>query len=166
MVCIPQPTGFVNFWDIPNLLLQKFPAPEFMSTTKITFNPLNNNERVGLIVMGLDYSYISVKKSDDGLSVSQTICLDASKQGKEFESMGDKLTSNTFYLRVIVKEGADCQFSFSTDDKDYKNLGDTFKAKKGQWIGAKVGLFATRTTYKPGEVGYADVDWFRIDKIR
>ena len=166
MVCIPQPAGFINFWDIPNLLLQKFPAPEFMATAKITFNPLNNNEKVGLIVMGLDYSYLSVNKGDDGLSVSQTICLDASKQGKELESMGSKLTSNTFYLRVIVKEGADCQFSFSNDDKDYKNIGDTFKAKKGQWIGAKVGLFATRTTYKPGEVGYADVDWFRIEKIR
>ncbi|NWJ53248.1 MAG: glycosyl hydrolase 43 family protein, partial [Bacteroidetes bacterium] len=166
MICIPQPTGFTNFWDIPNLLLQKFPAPEFMVTTKITFNPLNNNEKVGLIVMGLDYSYISVRKGDDGLSVSQTICLDASKQGKEFESMASKLTGNTFYLRVIVKEGADCQFSFSADDKDYQNIGDTFKAKKGQWIGAKVGLFATRPTYRPGEVGYADVDWFRIEKIR
>jgi beta-xylosidase len=166
MICIPQPDTFTNFWDIPNLLLQKFPAPEFMVTTRMTFNPRYNGERTGLIIMGLDYAYLSVKQAEDGLSVSQTVCLNASKQGKEIESKGFKLTSSTFFLRVKVKEGAICQFSCSNDGKDFFNVGEPFTASKGLWIGAKVGLFATRTTYKPGEVGYTDVDWFRIEKIQ
>lgn len=166
MVCIPQPIPFTNFWDIPNLLLQKFPAPEFMVTTKMTFNPLNKDERTGLIIMGQDYSYLSVKQADNGVAVSQTICLNAIKQGKETESKAIKLSSSTFYLRVKVKEDALCQFSCSNDGKEFFDVGDAFKAKKGLWIGAKVGLFATKATFKSGEVGYTDVDWFRIGKIQ
>jgi beta-xylosidase len=166
MVCIPQPAMFTNFWDLPNLLLQKFPAPEFMVTTKMTFNPLNKDERTGLIIMGQDYSYLSVKQADNGVAVSQTICLNAIKQGKETESRAIKLSSSIFYLRVKVKEGAICQFSYSNDGKEFFDVGDAFKAKKGLWIGAKVGLFATKETYKAGEVGYTDVDWFRIEKIQ
>ncbi|MDP4290182.1 MAG: glycoside hydrolase 43 family protein [Bacteroidota bacterium] len=164
LICIPQPASFVNFWDIPNLLLQKFPAPEFMVTARMTFNPLYNNEKTGLIIMGQDYSYISVKQSDNGLAVSQTVCLNAMKQGKEIEGKAAKLTSSTFFLRVRVREGAICQFSCSNDGKEFFDVGEPFKAKKGMWIGAKVGLFATRTDYKAGEVGYTDVDWFRIER--
>src|SRR4051812_28756260 len=57
---VPLPEGFKNFWDVPNLLLQKFTAPEFTVTTKVTFTPRTDDEKIGLIVMGLDYSYLSV----------------------------------------------------------------------------------------------------------
>jgi len=165
LVCFPQPATFTNFWDIPNLLLQKFPAPEFMVTTKMTFNPkYSNEEKTGLIIMGQDYAYLSVKQIGNEFAVSQTVCLNAIKQGKESEGKSVKLNSSTFYLRVKVKEGAVCQFSCSNDGKEFFTVGDSFTAKKGLWIGAKVGLFATRTTYKPGEVGYTDVDWFRVEK--
>ena len=36
---LPLPEGFRNFWDVPNLLMQKFPAPEFTVTTKVAFTP-------------------------------------------------------------------------------------------------------------------------------
>ena len=36
------------------------------------------------------------------------------------------------------------------------------RARPGRWIGAKVGLFAVRTT-PGGEYGYADYDWFRVE---
>jgi hypothetical protein len=36
-------------------------------------------------------------------------------------------------------------------------LGDTFEARPGRWIGAKVGVVAT------GQDGFADLDWFRIE---
>ena len=41
---VPAPDGFKNFWDLPNLLLQKFPAPEFTAGTKLTFThaPMTN----------------------------------------------------------------------------------------------------------------------------
>ena len=37
---IATPQVSQNLWDVPNLLLQKFPGPEFTATTKVTFFPV------------------------------------------------------------------------------------------------------------------------------
>jgi beta-xylosidase len=158
----PLPEGFKNLWDVPNLLLQKFPAPEFTATTKLTFTPRTDDERVGLLVMGMDYAYLSVKKRPEGLVVSQVVCKDADKQGAERETAGVPLQSNTVYLRVKISAGAVCNFSYSTDGRNYTPLGEPFTAKQGRWIGAKVGLFASRIG-QTREYGYADFDWFRFE---
>ena len=162
MFNVPLPENFKNFWDVPNLLMQKFPAPEFTVTTRVTFTPRTDDEKTGLIVMGLDYAYISVKKRTDGLYLSQTVCKDAENQGREKESAAIPLKSNTFHLRVKVSKNAVCTFSYSADGKNFSPVGEPFTARKGKWIGAKVGIFAVRTG-KTRETGYADFDWFRVE---
>ncbi|HEX8072322.1 MAG TPA: glycoside hydrolase 43 family protein [Pyrinomonadaceae bacterium] len=160
---VPLPEGFRNFWDVPNLLLQKFPAPAFTVTTKVKFTPRTDGERTGLIVMGLDYSYLSLVKRPAGLFVSQTVCKNADGHAPEREeTLAAALTGDTFYLRVQVSEGAVCKFSYSVDGKNFTPVGEPFTAREGRWIGAKVGLFAVRTG-KTRENGYADFDWFRVE---
>ena len=159
---VPLPEGYRNFWDVPNLLLQKFPAPEFTVTTKLTFTPRTDDEETGLIVMGLDYAYVSVKQKPDGLFVSQTITKDAESGAKGKEGAGVRFKGNTFYLRVKVSKDAVCTFSYSSDGTTFSSVGEPFAARKGKWIGAKVGLFAVRTG-KTRETGYADFDWFRVE---
>ncbi|MCA1558304.1 MAG: glycoside hydrolase, partial [Acidobacteria bacterium] len=160
---VPLPDGFRNFWDVPNLLLQKFPAPEFTVTTKVTYTPRTDDEETGLVVMGLDYAYVSVKKRAEGLFVSQTVVKDAEKGGSGKESAPSlSLKSNTFYLRVKVSNGKSCRFSYSADGVAFTPLGKTFEARQGKWIGAKVGIFAVRRG-KTRETGYADFDWFRVE---
>ena len=158
---VPLPEDFRNFWDVPNLLLQKFPAPSFTVTTKVTFTPRADDEETGLIVMGQDYAYLSVKKRPEGLFISQTVCKDAESHAKAREGVGQSVKGNTFYLRVKVSEGAVCEFSYGTDGRNFTPVGEPFKARQGRWIGAKVGLFATGTG-KSREYGYADFDWFRV----
>ena len=46
--------------------------------------------------------------------------------------------------------------------KKYTTVGETFTARQGKWIGAKVGLFCV--TPNEGNRGWADVDWFRMNK--
>ena len=162
MFNVPLPGDFKNFWDVPNLLLQKFPAPEFTATTKVMFTPRTDDEESGLIVMGLDYAYVSVKKKAGGLFISQTILKDAASGTKGKESAALPLKSNTFYLRVKVSKDAVCNFSYSTDGKSFLPVGERFTARQGRWIGAKVGIFAIRTG-KTRETGYADFDWFRVE---
>jgi beta-xylosidase len=55
------PEDYINFWDVPNLLLQKFPAPEFSATSKVSATLINEGDKAGFIVMGMDYSYIVVR---------------------------------------------------------------------------------------------------------
>ncbi|NKI91011.1 hypothetical protein HBN54_003623 [Hymenobacter sp. 1B] len=69
------------------------------------------------------------------------------------------------YLRVAVKAGAKCQFSYSFDNQVFQSLGSEFQAREGKWIGAKVGLFSSRTA-KFNDAGNADIDWFRIEPNR
>ena len=162
MFCLPLPDAFKNFWDVPNLLLQKFPAPEFTATTKVTFNAQTPEEKTGLIVMGMDYAYVSVRKSSEGWFVSQTICKDADQHSSEKETAAIAVKTNVLYFRVKISGNAVCTFSFSTEGAKFSTLGEPFQARKGRWIGAKVGIFAVRTG-TTRETGYADFDWFRVE---
>jgi beta-xylosidase len=163
LYAIPLPSAYSNFWDVPNLLLQKFPAEEFSATTKLTFSSTAGNEKTGLIVMGLDYSYISLSKTATGYKISQTVCRDADKKTPERIVAETAFEESSVYLRVSVGKQAVCRFSYSTDGKNFLLLGESFKARQGKWIGAKVGLFAANDSER-GNLGYADFDWFRIEK--
>lgn len=172
------PNDFSNFWDVPNLLMQKFPAPEFTATAKIDGVFLNEDDRIGLIVMGWDYSYIAIKKTASGYTIEQISCYDAEKGSPEkkiaeinlknlkIEKRMNYLThidKVPFYFRLKVREGGLCTFFFSRDGKQFEVIGQEFKAKQGKWIGAKVGLFVLNKELKTLRT-WADVDWFRITK--
>ncbi|HMS38681.1 MAG TPA: glycoside hydrolase 43 family protein [Pyrinomonadaceae bacterium] len=154
--------NFKNLWNAPNLLLQKFPAEKFTATAKVKIAPRFEGEKFGLLIMGLDYSYIGVTNKNGKLYIAQSTAKDADKGTAESETEPILLNEKTFYLRVTVSEVAMCNFSFSTDGKNFTTVGTPFKAREGRWIGAKVGLFFTRTG-KFNDAGSADIDWFRFE---
>lgn len=161
---VPLPEGFKNFWQVPNLLLQKLPAPVFTATTKLSFTPRFEGEKTGLIMMGLDYTYLALTNKGGKLRLSQTVCLGADKNSAEVTAapVAEAPVGQPIYLRVAVQEGAQCQFSYSLDGQQFKPVGAPFQAKEGKWIGAKVGLFCTRPG-QTNDAGSADIDWFRIE---
>ncbi|MDP4210186.1 MAG: glycoside hydrolase 43 family protein [Bacteroidota bacterium] len=163
LFAMPLPENYTNFWDVPNLLLQKLPAREFTITTKLTFKPRFNGEKAGLIIMGMDYAYLSLKQADGKIYLSQTICKKADKKGTEQESDKVLLNNGSIFLRVNVADKAVCNFSYSTDGKKFTAIGDSFTAQPGRWIGAKAGLFCVREG-KINDAGCVDVDWFRVEK--
>jgi beta-xylosidase len=164
---VKVPDEAKNLWDVPNLLMQKFPADEFMATTKLLFkpNPKLENEKTGLVVMGRSYAQISIKSKKDGLYVVYGVCQSADKGKTESEKEIAKLKSGTVYFRIKVSTGAKCQFSYSEDGTNFTNVGDEFQATAGQWIGAKIGLFATRDT-QTNDSGIAEYDWFRVQPLK
>jgi beta-xylosidase len=163
---VQQPEGTKNLWQVPNLLLQKLPADVFTASTKLTFEPRVEGEKVGLVIMGLDYAYLSVANVGGRLQLSQSICMNADKLTAETTTAPVAVPAaragQPLYLRVAVRAGAKCQFSYSFDGQAFEPLGPEFQAREGKWIGAKVGLFSTRTA-KFNDAGNTDVDWFRID---
>ena len=163
MYCRPIPEEATNLYGVPNLLLQKFPSEEFTATTKLTFNVRFNEEQIGLLIMGLDYSYLKVQQLNDELFVSQITCKDADKNGKETESKSVKLKDATIYLQVKVKEGGICSFFYSENGKKFKQIGSDFTAREGKWIGSKIGFLALRNGVI-NDGGSVDIDWFRVEK--
>src|SRR5262249_44141851 len=112
--------------------------------------------------MGLDYERLSVRKSAEGLEVALTVGKDAGRGAPEKVVATTAAPGPMLYLRVQVGEGAQCRFSFSKDGVSFTPIGDMFVAKQGQWIGAKIGLFAVRSAASR-ESGYADYDWFHVE---
>jgi len=167
---------FVNFWEVPNLLMQKFPAEKFMATTKLSFTAKEDGSKAGIIIMGWDYSYLSICKQGDQFVLQQSICKDAEQKNLErmielaVLPVNAKYEAGLFpnyacniYMRVKVTENGMCQFMYSIDDKKYTAVGEPFKARAGKWIGAKVGLFCVNPNGTNNR-GWLDADWFRITK--
>jgi beta-xylosidase len=160
---VQLPDSAKNYFDVPNLFMQKFPAETFTVTTKLSFQPRLDGEKAGLIVFGLDYAYIALEKKADGIHLMYSICKNAEK-GKE-EMLGDYgiIKNPVVYLQVIVSHNARCTFTFSDDEgKHFAAVGQMLDARPGKWVGAKVGLFCTRTV-KTNDSGWVDVDWFRVE---
>ncbi len=160
-----MPEGGKNLWHLPNLLLQKFPAPEFTATARIAFyrNAKLQHETAGLVVMGLDYTYLALRSKNDGIYLVLGQCTDAEKGNTEKETIITKLPGDEAHLRTIVRDGAKYAFSYSVDGKKWVSVPGEHEAKPGKWIGAKVGLFSMRESVT-NDSGFADVDWFRITK--
>lgn len=166
---------FKNFWEVPNLLMQKFPAEEFTATVKLKVSAKDDGQLSGLIVMGWDYSWIGVEKQGEKFLLKQAICKDA-EQGnleqvstlavlepsRKFEAGLFPNYEREIFIRVHVDKGAYCRFSYSLDGKKFTEAGTLFKARQGKWIGAKVGMFSVTPHGK--ERGWVDVDWFRVEK--
>lgn len=162
---VPRADGYKNLWDAPNLLLQKTPAPNFRATMKLKFIPDQRfaGEQTGLIVMGMDYGALVFERTETGFSLSQVECLNADKGRSEKVNAKVDLKDASVYLQVRVSENAECNFYYSLDGRKFNKLGNTFKAREGKWIGAKVGTFCMRPR-GGNDGGRVDVDWFRIDK--
>jgi beta-xylosidase len=124
--------GDPNLWHAPNLLLQKFPAPEFTVTTTIDVRELRDGERAGLIVFGNDYAWVGVERVGAGARMVMRMRKDAQKATDEPVLAEQPLTGTSATLTLRVAAGAQCQF----------NIGPSFTARPGRWVGAKVGVFA------------------------
>ena len=163
LFAVQSPDSARNLWEVPNILMQKFPAPEFTATAKLSFKPRQNGDRIAMLVMGSDYAGLSLVKKADGIYLSRITCNQADKGRGEADVELEKITVTDILLRVHVSAGAVCRFSYSTDGQTFREAGAPFTAAPGRWIGAKMGLCCSRSV-KTNDAGWADVDWFRVAK--
>jgi len=178
--------------DYRNLLLQKWPAPEFTCVTKMSFNGLVDGDYAGIISLGVDYAALGVAKKN-GSYFLRTV---NGKQNFDCESVytqeivdekpieSDRFADDTktVYLRYTVKrtgatetkemalsvknvpvEEASLEISF--DGKAYENAV-SYTAKAGRWVGVKNGMFVSHdNTVKNEENGFATVDYIRYSEL-
>ena len=77
----PVVKEYKNLWNVPNLMLQKAPADNFVATIKLDFKPTTKykGERTGLVVMGFSYAGLVLENTNDGIVLSQLECKNADK---------------------------------------------------------------------------------------
>lgn len=172
-----------NFFEVPNLLLQKTPADEFMVTTKLRFTSKADGQVGGLIMMGLDYSALVVKRVGQAFQLLQLTCKEADRGRPQEEKLIATLKPTAedktdykpgihedIYLRMTVGNAEAGQqhggtpvvrFAWSQNGKKFTDCGDAFAMRQGKWIGAKFGFIAVETDPNCDR-GWVDADWIRV----
>ena len=164
-----------NFWEIPNLLLQKTPAERFTVTTKVRMTSKADGQFGGLVMMGLDYSALVVRRVGQEFQLVQMTCKAADKGRQQAERVVATLKPTAedqteyrpgihedIYLRMKVNDSK-VNFTYGLDGKKFTDCGDEFQMKEGKWIGAKFGYVAAETDAK-ADRGWLETDWIRVTK--
>ena len=179
------PADAQNLWLVPNMLLQKTPADEFTVTTKLRLTAKAEGQTAGLIMMGLDYSALVVRRVGQEFQLLQLTCLQADKGKPQTEQLIATLKATAkdetdykpgihedIYLRLTVSNAEAGQphggkpivrFAYSQNGKRFTPCGEAFTMRQGKWIGAKFGFVAFDRDPK-SDRGWLDADWMRITK--
>ena len=154
----------IKHGDYPNLLLQKWPAPEFICDTTLSLTGLKANEEAGVISMGVKYALLSFARNEEGV-VEASFINGEQKYGKILvESTEETSTSlgtlafaddsETITVRMSVQRVGtqdlsekeknfpleEVVFEYSTNGTDYKKAG-SYMAAAGRWVGVKSGVY-------------------------
>lgn len=152
----------LNILNIPQVLTQRFPAEEFEITTLFNLNSLDESNFAGLAVTGNNYADLRISRKDDITTIQYLIRYQANTGGIGQVLSTSESPSGTIYLRITVKKGGICTFSFSDNGTDFQLAGSGFKAQKLRWVGSSVGLYCITTADQP-DGGSVEIDWFRVE---
>jgi beta-xylosidase len=155
------------YGDCPNLLLQKWQAPEFTCTTKLDLSKLTENDEAGVISMGMEYCLLTFKKQGEiitpyfvtGKQVFAKILPDHTDETITKLANIDLDNNQTIFIKyVVTKKDTDTitELLYSNDGIKYIKAGE-IKAVAGRWVGVKNGVFCT--SLNQSSKGYAMVDY-------
>lgn len=145
------PTPAEQLTRVPHLLLQKFPAREFTTETRMEFASDCQPAEAGIVVMGRVYAALAIAQHGTGRN------LIFRQNGRT--NLVIAWPHASIRLRIQVREGGRCEFSYARDEGPFTAIGDTFQATAGVWIGARLGLYAIAPT---SNQAHADFDYFRF----
>ena len=164
-----------SFWLVPNMLLQKTPADEFTVTAKLRFTSKDQEQMGGIIMMGLDYSALVVKRVGQEFQLLQITCHAADKGKPHEEKLLATLQPTAIdqtdyrpgihediYMRMKVAHSK-LRFAYSLNGKKFTDCGEEFQMREGKWIGAKFGFIAVEPAGK-ADRGWVDADWIRVTR--
>jgi beta-xylosidase len=119
----------------PAFLGQKFPARQFAAETSLDCSALPAGVSAGLAVVGgLEHGAVAVRRAGAEIEI---VSIDNGSV-----SVIKRVSTSAVRFRVSVDADGTCSFSFASLGIAYERLAHGFRADGGNWIGAKVGLFA------------------------
>lgn len=172
------------YGNVPNLLLQKWPTPEFACVTKLNLEHLQNGDCAGVISLGMSYGLLELAKHESNLEIrfvrgtqhfgkileesteesAVSLGIFSEEQLKELyvkytvEKTGSRDLSETekgFPLETVT-------FSFSVNGVNYTEAG-SMASVPGRWVGVKNGPFCVRRA--EGEGGWLLVESVEYEKL-
>lgn len=171
--------------DVGNLLLQKWPAPEFRITTCLYLDRLTEGDVAGMVSLGGCYTAMAVRKSEGRLILQQR----TGNWTKDDETRVDlgEVKGDILYIRMFVekreriarREDADLKeetvleggvrlkeyvrFEIGDSESSLQAVGRCIAAAPGRWVGVKAGLFAVNEENHIG--GSVSADYFVFQEL-
>lgn len=145
--------------DIPNLLLQKWPAPEFTITTCLHLEEMAEGDVSGIVSLGGCYTALLIKKENGALYLQQRTG-NWTMDDEVCENL-EKVTQDTVYLQMKVEKESSVSFCVGYEEEYLTPAGRAVDAAVGRWVGVKAGLAAINESGNPGGALKADYFVFR-----
>ncbi len=173
--------------DYRNLLLQKWPAPEFSCITKMDFSQMKEGEHAGIVSLGVIYGALAIRLHQgsyqlEKITGEQEFDCDVPYTDEQVEviaHLDEQMAANKqVYFKYQVKRTGyenhkemdvsvthipqeEITFAISYNGTDYDNIF-TIKAKAGRWVGVKNGIFISHKSDSVNkELGAVSVDYVR-----
>ena len=180
--------------DYRNLLLQKWPAPEFACVTKMSVAGMENGDFAGIISLGMNYAVIGLEKKENGFVIKQITAkqdfdcdvaytdenvtyIPMNVSGDEFVDDNkdvyfkytvkcvDHIDHYELGLPVKAAPVEEIELEISFDGKEYRHAV-TIPSKAGRWVGVKNGMFiAHDKTVKNENRGFIEADYVRYENL-
>lgn len=165
--------------DYRNLLLQKWPAPEFQCVTKMNFTGLKDGDMAGIVSLGMNYCALAIARIKEQYVIRQItgeqfFDCDVSYADQKMTEVAldanELIESGKVYLRYTVKctervtkteqstplknmpQETICM-ELSLDGKNYAHAV-TIQARAGRWVGVKNGMFCMHDNKITTDGGY------------
>lgn len=172
------------YGNLPNLLLQKWPAPEFTCVTKLHVKDLKEGDCAGVISMGMEYGLLEVKRGSSELELNFVkgiqqfgkILEEATGETSVPTAKFDAAETDILYVKYSVEKTGvrnlsetekgfpeeTVTISYSLDGESYQQAG-TMISVPGRWVGVKNGVFCVRRTQgEGGTLAVEYVEYFAI----
>jgi beta-xylosidase len=178
-----------NFYQARNTLCSRPPGPESIMTVELNSTGLVAGDTAGLGLLSTPYAWIGIVKTADGTSLQMFQGAAGGRGGRSARGRGGAPPASApatapasppaipagsvinppphLWLRVHCNFDTDqAVFSYSTDGKQFTNLGPPFTTtfQLTTFQGVRPGLFNYNTLGQPG--GYADFDNYTVDEPR
>ncbi|MGN0425771.1 MAG: family 43 glycosylhydrolase [Acetatifactor sp.] len=158
------------YGDVPNLLLQKWPAPEFSCITRLDLTKLTEGDEAGVISLGMNYGVVSFEKTKDCFLIKKVrgkqqfgkILVESTSEEIGFAgSLPADMT--TVYVKYLVKRNGTRDLNalekdfpceeviilYSLDGVCYREVL-SMESIPGRWVGVKNGVFCLSTGARSG----------------
>lgn len=147
--------------DISNLLLQKWPAPEFSTTTCLHLKQMKDGDVAGLVSLGGCYTALAVQKIHGKMSLQQRTG-NWTKDDEVRTGLGE-WNSDVIYIQMKVEKETYRTFYVGTTEENLQPVGQMVEATPGRWVGVKDGLFAINEQGAAG--GSVAADYFVYQEL-
>lgn len=136
-----------NLWETPNVLTQKFMYDSFEATIVMDYKDLEIGSQAGCVILGGQYTYLAVKKSEEGVHVVHGISSGNgnTRQEKIVETIQLNLDTTKIHLSICLKQvdgEHQIRMGYAQDGEKSIACKTLFTPSDDTWVGSKIGLYA------------------------